>query len=150
MAYKRRPGQKAPDMELVSEARKEELRIEAQAKVNAERIAAAEREYAAIALDEERAKYDPQMEMTEVLINLPAYATQLMVDFHLYPHGYVLPCTVGKAASIYEQMQRMWDQERQMGNPSARDYKPIRNFDVSARSGMAMSTPVRPEFANRF
>ena len=147
MAYKRRPGQKAPDMELVSEDRKEELRIEAQAKVAAERIAAAEREYAAIALEEERAKFDPQMEMTEVLIDLPAFATQLMIDFHLYPHGFVLPCTVAKAASIYEQMARMWAQEKQMGNPNARDYKPIRNFDVSAKSGMAMSAPVRPEFA---
>jgi len=47
MAYKRRPGSKEPEMGLLTEDRKEELRIEAEAKVTAERIMLAEREYAA-------------------------------------------------------------------------------------------------------
>ena len=121
MAYKRRPGTKAPNMELVTEARKEELRIEAKAKVAAERIAAAEREFAALALDEERAEFDPALVMEEIVIDLPANSARLLIDYKSLHHGQIVPVTAAVASSLRDQMARMWEQERLAGNPNLRD-----------------------------
>ena len=141
MAYKRPAGKKAPDMGLISEDRKEELELEAAAKVAAERIANAEREYAAIALDAERAKFDPTLEMTEVVIDLPANSSRLIIDFHSFYHGQIVPVTKAQAGSIQDQMARMWEQEKQAGNPNLKDYKPIRNYNLNARTGEAHGAP---------
>jgi hypothetical protein len=128
-------------MELVTEARKEELQIEAEAKVAAERIATAEREYAAIALDEARSKFDPDLEMTEVLIDLPANSARLLIDYRSYHHGQIVNVSVAQAVSIRDQMSRMWEQEKQAGNPNLRDYKPIKNYDVNAKTGESHGAP---------
>jgi hypothetical protein len=141
MAYKRRPGAKVPNMDLVTDARKEELQIEAQAKVIAERTVAAEREFAAIALDEERAKFDPTLEMVEVVIDLPANSSRLLIDFQSFHHGQIKSVSVAQKASMEDQMARMWEQEKQAGNPNLRDYKPIKNYDLSAATGESHGAP---------
>ena len=141
MAYKRRPGTKEPEMGLVTEARKEELRIEAKAKVAAERIAAAEREYAAIALDEERAEFDPALVLEEIVIDLPANSARLLIDYRSLHHGQIVSVTAVQASSLRDQMARMWEQERLAGNPNLRDYKPIRNYDVNAKTGETHGAP---------
>src|ERR1017187_4546171 len=141
MAYKRRPGAKAPDMALVSEARKEELQIEAEAKVIAERTVAAEREFAAIALDAERAKFDPTLEMVELTIDLPANASRLLIDYRSFHHGQIVSVTKAQAGSIQDQMARMWEQEKQAGNPNLRDYKPIKNYNLNAVTGESHGAP---------
>ena len=141
MAYKRKPGVKAPNMELVTEDRKEELRIEAKAKVAAERIAAAEREYAAIALDEERAEFDPSLVMEELVIDLPANSSRLLVDYRSMHHGQIVSVSAAQASSFKDQMARMWEQERLAGNPNLRDYKPIRNYDLNAKTGETHGAP---------
>jgi len=141
MAYKRRPGTKEPEMGLVTEARKEELRIEAKAKVAAERIAAAEREYAAIALDEERAEFDPALVLEEVVIDLPANSARLLIDYRSLHHGQIVSVTAAQASSLRDQMARMWEQERLAGNPNLRDYKPIRNYDLNAKTGETHGAP---------
>ena len=141
MAYKRKPGVKAPNMELVTEDRKEELRIEAKAKVAAERIAAAEREYAALALDEERAEFDPSLVMEELVIDLPANSARLLVDYRSMHHGQIVSVSAAQASSFKDQMARMWEQERLAGNPNLRDYKPIRNYDLNAKTGETHGAP---------
>jgi hypothetical protein len=128
-------------MELISEERKEELRIEAEAKVTAERIVAAEKEYAALALDEERAKFDPEMEMVEVVIDLPANSSRLLIDYKSLHHGQIVSMTKAAATSVYDQMFRMWEQEKQAGNPNLKDYKPIRNYDLNAKTGESHGAP---------
>src|ERR1019366_3580655 len=130
MAYKRRPGAKAPDMALVSEARKEELQIEAEAKVIAERTVAAE-----------RAKFDPTLEMVELTIDLPANASRLLIDYRPFHHGQIVSVTKAQDGSIQDQMARMWEQEKQAGNPNLRDYKPIKNYDLSAKTGESPGAP---------
>ena len=141
MAYKRRPGAKEPEMGLLTEDRREELRIEAEAKVKAERIMAAEREYAALALDEERAKFDPDLVMEEIVIDLPANASRLLIDYKSLHHGQIVSVTAAVAASLRDQMARMWEQERLAGNPNLRDYKPIRNYDLNAKTGETHGAP---------
>ena len=141
MAYKRKPGVKAPEMGLLSEERKEELRLEAEAKVLAERQLAAEREYAAIALDEERAKFDPALTMEEITIDLPANSNKLMIDFRALHHGQIVSVTSAVAASLRDQMSRMWEQEKQAGNPNLKDYKPIKNYNVNANTGETHGAP---------
>ena len=141
MAYKRPAGRKAPEMGLLTEDRKEELRVEAEAKVIAERTMAAEREYAAIALDEERSKYDPTLVMEEVLIDLPANSARLLVDFRSLHHGQIVPVTAAQANSLRDQMSRMWDQEKQAGNPNLKDYKPIKNYNLNAKTGETHGAP---------
>ena len=141
MAYKRRPGVKAPEMGLVTEERKEEHRVEAKAKVAAERIAAAEREYAALALEEERAEFDPDLVMEEVVIDLPANSSRLLIDYKSLHHGQIVSVTAAQATSLRDQMARMWEQERLAGNPNLRDYKPIRNYDLNAKTGETHGAP---------
>lgn|SRR5208337_3856188 len=141
MAYKRRPGQKEPEMGLLTEERKEELRCEAEAKVIAERTIAAEREYAAIALDEERAKYDPTMVMEEITIDLPANSSRLLVDFRSLHHGQIVSVSAAQASSLRDQMARMWEQEKQAGNPNLKDYKPIKNYNLNAKTGETHGAP---------
>jgi hypothetical protein len=141
MAYKRRPGAKEPEMGLLTEARKEELRIDAEAKVIAERTMAAEREYAAIALEEERAKFDPDLVMEEIVIDLPANSSRLLIDYKSLHHGQIVSVTAAVAASLRDQMARMWEQEKLAGNPNLRDYKPIRNYDLNAKTGETHGAP---------
>jgi len=141
MAYKRPSGRKAPEMGLLTDERKEELRLEAEAKVLAERQLAAEREYAAISLEEERAKFDPAMVMEEVVINLPANSNRLLVDFHSLHHGQIVSVTAAQAVSLRDQMARMWEQEKQAGNPNLKDYKPIKNYNLNASTGEAHGAP---------
>ena len=141
MAYKRRPGSKEPEMGLLTEDRKEELRIEAEAKVTAERIMLAEREYAALALEEERAKFDPDLVMEEVVIDLPANSSRLLIDYKSLHHGQIVSVTAAQAVSLRDQMARMWEQERLAGNPNLRDYKPIRNYDLNAKTGETHGAP---------
>jgi hypothetical protein len=128
-------------MGLLTEDRKEELRIEAEAKVTAERIMLAEREYAALALEEERAKFDPDLVMEEIVINLPANASRLLIDYKSLHHGQIVPVTAAQATSLRDQMARMWEQETLAGNPNLRDYKPIRNYDLNAKTGETHGAP---------
>ena len=141
MAYKRPAGRKAPEMGLLTEERKEELQLEAEAKVLAERQMAAEREYAAIALEEERAKFDPTLVMEELTIDLPANSARLLVDFRSLHHGQIVSVTSAQAASLRDQMSRMWDQEKQAGNPNLKDYKPIKNYNLNAKTGESHGAP---------
>ncbi len=141
MAYKRRPGQKAPDMRLLTEADMDMIRQDAEEKVAAERHAAAVAEASAIAIEEERAKFDPTLEMTDVLIDLPANANRLLINFHPYNHGEYAHVSRPLAASITDQMERMWEIEKLSGNPNLSGYKPIRNYNVNAKTGEAHSAP---------
>jgi len=102
---------------------------------------AAEREYAALALDEERAKFDPDLVMEEIVIDLPANASRLLIDYKSLHHGQIVSVTAAVAASLRDQMARMWEQERLAGNPNLRDYKPIRNYDLNAKTGETHGAP---------
>lgn len=141
MAYKRRPGQRAPDMDLLTEQDLEKVRKNAEAKVAAERHAAALQEAEALALEEERAKFDPSLEMTDVLIELPANASRLLFNFRAYNHGEYAHVTKPLAASMIEQMNHMWAVEKQNGNPNLKDYKPVRNYNLNGRTGEAHEAP---------
>ena len=150
MTFKRKPGAKVPDMGLLTDEDMALIKKDAADTVAKERHAAAVREASAIALDEERAKFDPALEMTDVLIDLPAFAPSLMIDFRYFHHGHVAHVSKPAAASIKEQMSRMWEQEVVMGSPNAKAYKPVRNYDLSAKTGTAVAAPVRPQLAHTF
>ena len=150
MTFKRKPGAKVPDMGLLTDEDMDLIKKDAAETVAKERHAAAVREASAIALDEERAKFDPALEMTDVLIDLPAFAPSLMIDFRYFHHGHVAHVSKPAAASIKEQMSRMWEQEVVMGSPNAKAYKTVRNYDLSAKTGTAVAAPVRPQLAHTF
>lgn len=137
-------------MGLLTDEDMDLIKKDAAETVAKERHAAAVREASAIALDEERAKFDPALEMTDVLIDLPAFAPSLMIDFRYFHHGHVAHVSKPAAASIKEQMSRMWEQEVVMGSPNAKAYKPVRNYDLSAKTGTAVAAPVRPQLAHTF
>jgi hypothetical protein len=85
-------------------------------------------------LDEEKAKVDRDLELEEVLINIPAFAAYLTIDGVRLHHGEVKSMTHARAMSVREQMARMWEQENLSGNPNLKDYKPIKTSSFSARS----------------
>ena len=128
---KRRLG-KAVDMSMLTEADYVKVRRAAETKVQEERKKAAETEALADALELERAKYDEELTMVDLTIDLPAFTTNMLIDGVYYSHGDVARVTRAMADSLREQMSRCWEHEHVSGNPNARNYVPVKSDSFSA------------------
>lgn len=128
---------KAPqkvDTSLLDSVDVEAAKKKASAIVLEERKKQVKADYLEQLLAEERAKFEPSYEMVDVLIDLPAYAENLLIDGRFFHHGEIVTVPHHVANSINEQMQRCWSNERLAGNPNLRDYKPVKMDSVSAYS----------------
>lgn len=122
------------DKSLVTEEARERIRKEAEATIENERRIAAENVLREEMLSEERAKFDPQEEMVRVTIDIPAIENRILVDGVPYYHGEAVEVRRSVAASLREQMGRMWDLEKVSGNPNLSHYKPVKEDSFSALS----------------
>jgi hypothetical protein len=122
------------DVSLLTDADQEKLRKKAQAEVLAARKKEVEEALLARMVQEEKAHYDVAEEEVTVTINIPAFATHLLIDGVPYNHGEVVTITRSMAASLNEQMARMWTHETASGNPNLRDYVPVKEDSFSALS----------------
>lgn len=122
------------DTSLLSEVDIVKLNKEATAKIQEERKKAVSEKYLEQQLEAERAKHEPLHEMVEVVINLPGYTKNMLIDGVYYNHGDVVSVPKHMANSMNDNMSRAWVLERQSGNPNLRDYVPVKESSVSALS----------------
>src|SRR5215467_4048247 len=114
---KKRLGPEA-DTSLLTDADKERLRKKAADQVFTELKAEAEKQVLEDMIADERAKLIPQEEKEDVIIDLPAFASHLLIDGVYFYHGNKVTVTRGQAASIREQMARCWVHEIVSGHPN--------------------------------
>ena len=129
---KKRPP--AADLSLLTEADLARLEKKAADKVTADRKKVAEDRHLDVLLEQERAKYDPELELIDLTIDLPAFSNHLLIDGVYYYHGDQVQVSNVVAASLREQMSYMWTHERVSGNPNMREYKPVKEDSFSAHS----------------
>lgn len=122
------------DTSLLSEADVARINKEAEKNIQDERKKAASSEYLDQQTELERAKYDTKHELVELIIDLPAYTKNMLIDGVYYNHGDTVSVPKHMADSIRDNMARAWLVERQAGNPNLRDYIPVRESTVSALS----------------
>lgn len=122
------------DTSLLNEADLARLNKEAQAKVQEERKKVVSEKYLEQQKELERAKYEPMHIVQEVIIDLPAYTTNMLIDGVYFNHGDIVSVPKHMAESIRDNMARAWQVEHQAGNPNLRDYKPVKESSVSALS----------------
>jgi len=122
----------AADMSLLTEADLARIEKKAADKVVSERKKVAEDRHLEVLLEKERAKFEPELELVHVTIDLPAFAQYMLIDGVYYYHGDQVEVSNVVAASLREQMSHCWVHERLSGNPNLRDYKPVKEDSFSA------------------
>lgn len=122
------------DTELLSDADIERLNKEATKKIYDERKKVQADAYLKQQTELERAKYEKRYEWVDVMIDLPAYTKNMLIDGVYYHHGDVANVPKHMADSIRDNMARAWTVERQAGNPNMRDYVAVRESSISALS----------------
>jgi hypothetical protein len=119
---------------LLNEADISRLNKEAEKKIQEERKKDISEKYLAQQTELERAKYEPNHILVEMVIDLPAYTKNMLIDGVYYNHGDIVSVPKHMADSIRDNMARAWLVERQAGNPNLRDYIPVKESTVSALS----------------
>lgn len=119
---------------LLSGSDIERLNKEAAKKVQDELKKVEADKYLEQQIEAERTKHQPTHEMVEVMINLPGYTKNMLIDGVYYNHGEVVQVPKHVADSMLDNMARAWLVERQAGNPNLRDYVAVRESQVSALS----------------
>lgn len=122
------------DTTLLNEADIARLNKVAEKKALEERKKAIEEQYLAQQTELERAKHEPEHVLVDVIIDLPAYTKNMLIDGVYYNHGEVVSVPQHMATSIRDNMARAWLVERQAGNPNLRDYTPVKESTMSALS----------------
>lgn len=122
---------KPADTSLLSDTDLARIQKKASDQVLAQRKKEAEAAFLEEALQRERAKDDPEEELTTITIDLPAYASHLLIDGIMFPHGSHATVTRSTATSMLAHMGQMWTLEKCSGNPNLRDYVPVKEMSVS-------------------
>ena len=123
------------DYKLLTPEKIKSIQKKAEDVVAAEQLLATEEEFLSRAIDQERAKHDPKFAEVPVTIDLPPFASYLMIDGKFYYHGETVNVTAVQLASIREQMHSMWTHERISGNPNMNHYVPVvKQGEVSGSS----------------
>ncbi len=130
---------KATQPAILTDEECEAIRKKAADEVQKERAQAAAKEFLQDAIDLERAKYAPEFVLVPVTIDLPGYASYMLIDGHFFYHGETVTVTQAQKRSMDEQMYNMWHHERVSGNPNSNSYIPVKRHadpvsgDVIAR-----------------
>src|SRR5262249_13481317 len=101
---------------------KEEIRIRARAAAAKENKKKAEDAYYKQVLEEERRAFEPDMELVQVVIDLPGFANWILLDNRVYHQGMVYDVPQVVFSTIVEQMSRAWAHEDEIGNPNRKFY----------------------------
>jgi hypothetical protein len=83
-----------------------------------------------VAIRHERRKFKPSEQFIDVLIDLPGHAQRLLIDGVEYSHGYTYRVPMSMARSMWEQMQRCWNHENEIGGANRNWYRSPRNISI--------------------
>lgn len=118
-----------------TDAELDALREKAKLEVADQRKKAQARELLEQFKEEELARLEPTLEMTEVLIDVPGYTNYIMVDGRIMNQGEVVKVPSHTAAAIREIVQNSWRHERSNGGAHMKAYMPPTSAQVSALAG---------------
>src|SRR6516165_8233517 len=78
----------------------------------------------------ERRRYLPQEQLVDILIDLPGHAPRLLIDGVPLSH----------ARSMWEQMQRCWSHEHEIGGANRNFYRSPRNITIGPQHANVSSS----------
>jgi hypothetical protein len=130
----RKPVMKV-DHSLISEERREELRLEAQQKIDAERVKSAEDDYLKKAELELRRAHDPDEEMIEITLDLAEHSDRITIDGVMYFHGYTYKVPLNTYRTILEIQSRGWDHQAIVDGKNVNSYRKAHNLRISPVHG---------------
>jgi hypothetical protein len=135
MAQRKLPRAFAERLENTSltEEEKEEIRQRAFEQVESERKARAEEAFMQQALDDARRADEPELQMEDILIDLPGHAVRILIDGVEYLHGFVYNVNSYQAATMRDIMQRCWNHENEVGGANRNWYARPRNTTLTRR-----------------
>lgn len=142
MAPRRPPRPNKPLYEL-DESEIARLNSEAVKRVAEERQKEAAKIYLEDAIEKERAKFDPSLELVEFKVDLPPYARVVIVNGIQYSADMVYTVPRALYLSIADVMARCWEHEKASGSPGLREYTTNSRYGVSASSGTAFDSLAR-------
>src|SRR5262245_37501681 len=93
----------------LSKTEREAIEAEVQRELDKEQKAEARKRFKEKLLAEARQKRGIDEPLEEVLIDLPPYCANLLIDNVMYQHGATYTVRMAAAQSMREQMQRCWE-----------------------------------------
>ena len=124
----------APEIDF-TEAELAEIRKQAAEQIQASRRKDKARELLEQFKEEEMARLEPSLEMTDVLIDVPGYTQYIMVDGRILKQGEIVTVPRQQADSIREIVQSAWRHERSNGGAHMKAYMPPPSDQISALAG---------------
>lgn len=118
----------------LTDKEKDDIRKRAEEQVRKERLAAAEEEFFEAALKDARAPNQKDLQLEDVLIDLPGHSVHIMIDGTMFLHGFVYEVNSLQGATIREMLQRAWDHEDEIGGANRNFYNQPRNLQLTRRS----------------
>ncbi len=140
MANEVKKGSSGPkaiiDTSILDPKRVEELRVKAKAKVDKERLAAAEAQLLEQFEKEERQAGGIDEPMEEVYIDLAPYADRIMLDSIVYFQGRTVTVRASVANVMREMMQATWRHQSIVDGKSENFYRQSRSQGIAANGGV--------------
>ena len=88
----------------------------------------------------ERRRYLPQEQLVDILIDLPGHAPRLLIDGVEFSHGFTYRVPLSHARSMWEQMQRCWSHEHEIGGANRNFYRSPRNITIGPQHANVSSS----------
>jgi hypothetical protein len=137
MAQEKKPAPKAiVDTSILDPKRVEEIRAKAKAKIEKERLAAAEAQLLEQFELEERRATGVIEPMEDIYIDLAPYADRLMIDGKILFQGQTKTVRRSEAAVIREMMQATWRHQSIVDGKPEDFYRRSRGQGVAANGGV--------------
>ena len=137
MATENKPGPKViVDTSILDEKTISDVRAQAKAKVDKERIAAAKAQLLEEFELEERRANGSEEPLEEIYIDLSPYADRLMIDGKILFQGQTKTVKAGEAAVIREMMQATWRHQSIVDGKPEDFYRRSRGQGVAANGGV--------------
>lgn len=124
------------DTSILDPKRVEELRVKARAKVDKERVLAAETQLLEQFEKEERQSGGLDEPMVDVFIDLAPYADRVMLDGVVYFQGRTVRVRESVGAVMLEMIQATWRHQSIVDGKSENFYRSSRSQGVAANGGV--------------
>jgi hypothetical protein len=131
MAPRKRYAEPVKHEELFTAAEKAEIKRQAEEQLASERKKAAAKELLAKYKEEAIAASEPEQALYDVMIDVPGYTKNIMVDGRCLMQGTIVRVTKLEADSLREIMANAWRHERANGGAFMKEYMPPREDVVS-------------------
>ena len=118
------------DFTALTDEDKQRILAKAREKVEEERTLEQEARLLEAAIRYERRRHIPNEQLQDILIDLPGHAPRLLIDGVEYSHGFTYRVPLSQARSMWEQMQRCWSHEHEIGGANRNFYKRPHNLSI--------------------